>query len=130
MKYFFSLFITTLIILSTPLASADFFEDQIIGADTEVTMIQAIKLNVVNLKDAKEMARYRSTAYFVTTIRNEAVKRFEDGTIPVYRRYDIITTLDSFVYTMNQHFAYQRMYEQTKKSIYKESARTYMDDAK
>lgn len=93
-------------------------------------MIQAIKLNVVNLKDAKEMARYRSTAYFVTTIRNEAVKRFEDGTIPVYRRYDIITTLDSFVYTMNQHFAYQRMYEQTKKSIYKESARTYMDDAK
>lgn len=130
MKRFFSLLILISITLSTPLASADFFSEQIDGADTEVTMIQAIQLNNVSLRDSKEMSRYRSTTHLVTGIKDEAVKRFGDGTIPVYRRYDIITSLDSFVYAMNQHFAYQKMYEQKKKSIYQESARTYMDEAK
>lgn len=130
MKHFLSLILLIAALFSTTLAHADFFGEEIVGADPETGMIRDITLNTVNLKDGKEMKRYNSTAYFVASIKNEAVNRFESGEIPLYRRYDIITSLDSFVYTMNQYFLYQKRYEQNKKSVYKESARSYLEDAK
>lgn len=130
MKYLLSLLLLIATLFSTTLSYADYFGEEIIGADPETAIIRDITLNVVSLKDGKEMKRYNSTAYFVASIKNEAVNRFESGEIPLYRRYDIITSLDSFVYTMNQYFLYQKRYEQSKKNVYKESARSYLEDAK
>ena len=130
MKKILSFFLLCIFIWSSPLASADFFSEEIVGADPETAMIQEITLSTVNLKDNKEIKRYNSTVYFLRTIKTEAVKRFNDGSIPLYRRYDIITTLDSFVYTMNQYFLYEQRYEQSKKNVFKESARSYLEDSK
>jgi hypothetical protein len=109
---------------------ADYFTEQITDADPETLIIQDIALNIVALKDIKEMNRYKNTEYFITSIKSEAIKRFDDGSIPLYRRYDIITNLDSFVYIMNQYFLYQKRYEQTKKNVYKDSARMYLEESK
>lgn len=130
MKYLFSLIFLISIVSSTPLAYADFFEEQIVGTDPETAMIQEIGLNSVNLRDANEMRRYNNTLYFITNIKNETIYRLSNRTIPLYRRYDIITSLDSFVYTMNQYFLYQKRYEQTGGNAYKETARYYLEDAK
>lgn len=130
MKYLYSFVLVLLIALLNNNAYADFFNEQIVGADPETGIIRDIYLNPVTLKDGKEMKRYNATAYFVTSIKNEAVIRFESGEIPLYRRYDIITHLDSFVYTMNQYFLYQKRYEQNRKDIYKETARDYLETAK
>lgn len=130
MKRFLSALFALSAVFFTSLVSADFFSEQIVGADPETAMIQDIVLNPVTLKDSKEMTRYKNAEYFITSIKNEAVRRFDDGSIPLYRRYDIITSLDSFVYTMNQYFLYQKRYEQTKKNVYKETARTYLGESK
>ncbi len=114
----------------SPSVYADFFSEEILDANPEVVMIQDIQLNSITFVDSKEMKRYNNTVYFVSSIKTEAMKRFQDGTIPLYRRYDIITTLDSFVYTMNQYFLYQKKYEQTQKSVFKESARSYLEDSR
>lgn len=130
MKRLYSLLLLVSVALSTPLASADFFDEQIVGADTEVALIQDIRINNVSLRDKKEVKRHDSVAYFVTSIKEEAVKRFNDGTIPVYRRYDIITSLKSFTDTMNQYFMYRKMYEQTKRPEYAQSARDSLEETK
>lgn len=128
MKSIFSFLI--FLLLSTSITHADFFAEEIAGADPEVSMVQDIALSPLVLKDTKEMKRYNSTAFFINSIKTEAVKRFQDGTIPLYRRYDIVTSLNTFTYTMNQYFLYQKIYEQTKKNAYKESARSYLEDSK
>lgn len=130
MKHFLSfLLLVSLAFFSTP-ASADYFEEQILDSDPETSIIEDITLQSISLKEAKEMKRYTSTRSFINSIKTEAVKRFNDGTIPLYRRYDIITSLDSFVYTMNQYFLYQSRYEQTKNTLYKNTARSYLDDSR
>lgn len=130
MKRLFSLLFFISILFSTTLTYADFFEEQIVGADPETAMIQDITLNNISLSESKEINRYKNTSYFITSIKNEAINRFNGGTIPLYRRYDIITSLDSFVYTMNQYFLYQKRYELTGKILYKEGARSYLEDSK
>ena len=130
MKYLSSFLFFIYIAFSSTLAHADFFEEEMIGANPETALIQEIGINALSLSDSREMRRYNSAVYFVTSIKREAVSRFNDGIIPLYRRYDIITHLDSFVYTMNQHFLYQKRYEQTKRNVYKESAQSYLDDSK
>lgn len=130
MKRFLSLTVLVSLFISALPAHADYFSEEIVGADPEVGMIREIVLNPVSFNDGKEQNRYNKTAAFVSAIENEAVTRFESGEIPLYRQYDIITNLDSFVYTMNQYFAYQKRYEQTRKNVYKESARSYLEDSK
>ena len=93
-------------------------------------MIQEIGLNRMTFRDSRETRRYNNTVFFITSIKNEAVTRFEEGSIPLYRRYDIITQLESFTYTMNQYFFYQKRYEDTRKNVYKESARSYLEDSR
>ncbi len=130
MKYFFSLLLLITTVLSIPFAYADFFEEQIVGVDPETALLQEIELNAVSLRDSNEARRYNNTVYFISSIKDEALNRFDNRTIPLYRRYDIITSLDSFVYTMNQYFLYQKKYEQTRKTLYKETARYYLEDVK
>jgi hypothetical protein len=117
-------------LLVNSLVHADFFTEEIASADTEVSMLQDIVLTEVVLKDQKEMKRYTNTNLLITRIQEEAVKRFNDGKILQYRRYDIITSLDSFVYSMNQYFFYQKKYELAKKWVFKDSARSYLEDSK
>lgn len=130
MKRLFSLLFFIPVLFSTTFTYADFFEEQIVRADPETAIIQDIALNNISLSESKEMNRYKNTSYFITSIKNESINRFNGGTIPLYRRYDIITSLDSFVYTMNQYFLYQKRYEQTGKILYKEGARSYLEDSK
>lgn len=129
MKRLSSLIVLVSIAFAIPV-HADYFSEEISGADPEVGMIREIAINPVTFKDGKEQARFEKTRTFVSAIQNEAVIRFEDGTIPLYRQYDIITSLDGFAYTMNQYFLYQKRYEQTRKAVYKESARSYLEDSK
>lgn len=100
------------------------------GDDPEIIMIQDIKLTYVSFNENKEKARFNNTSYFITNIKNEAMDRYSGGIISLYRMHDIITNLDSFVYDMNQYFSYQKKYEQTRVSIYKESAQSYLEDAR
>ncbi|OIP53629.1 hypothetical protein AUK10_02200 [Candidatus Gracilibacteria bacterium CG2_30_37_12] len=130
MKSFLSFFILTFLGFSYTSISADFFDQQIMMNDPEITLIQEITLNYVSFNNYQENIRYNNTSYFLTSIKNEAIARFQDGTIPYYRRYDIITHLESFIYDMNQSFLYQKRYEQTGKAIYKENAQGYLSDAK
>lgn len=130
MKYFLSLLFLISLASFVPFTHADFFEEQIVGTDPETAIIQEIGLNNVNLRDANETRRYNNTLYFITNIKNETIYRLSNRTIPLYRRYDIITSLDSFAYTMNQYFLYQKRYEQTGGIAYKETARYYLEDAK
>ncbi len=116
--------------LFTHIVHADYFEEEIVGADPETGMLQDIELHAIRFSSSKEVTRYNNTLSFINSIKTEAVKRFEDGSIPLYRRYDIITSLESFTYTMNQYFFYQSRYESTKKNVYKESARNYLEDSK
>ncbi|MDD5376782.1 MAG: hypothetical protein PHH16_01565 [Candidatus Gracilibacteria bacterium] len=130
MKRSYSLILIILMGFSTTLVSADFFNEQILGSDPETAMVEDIALNNITLKDSKEITRYNNTTYFIAGIKAEAVKRFNDGTISYYRQHDIITSLDSFVYTMNQYFSYEKRYEQTGNDAYKERARSYLEDSR
>lgn len=130
MKSLFSFLVFISVSLSSTFAHADFFDQQIMMNDPEITMIQDINLNYVFFNNYQENIRYNNTSYFLTSIRNEAISRFQDGTIPYYRQYDIITHLESFISTMNQYFLYQKRFEQTGKIIYKENAQGYLSDAK
>jgi hypothetical protein len=130
MKYFFYLIILISFVFSNTITYADFFDEQITNGNPEVAMIQDIVLTHINLNESKEIARFNNTSYFITSIKNEAIDRYSNGSIPLYRMHDIITNLDSFVYNMNQYFSYQKKYEQTKKSIYKESAQSYLEDTR
>ena len=130
MKQLSSLIILISLLFSNTVTHADFFSEEIAGADPQVGVLQEIHLDSVSIKDSREIKRYNNTAYFIESIKTEAVARFEDGTIPLYRQYDIITNLDSFVYIMNQYFIYEQRYEKTRNNIYKESARSYLEDSK
>lgn len=129
MKRFLAL-LALFFVASSQVFASDYFEDDILGSDPETTILQGITLKPVALKDSVESKRYNSTAIFIFNIKTEAVKRFQDGTIPLYRRYDIVTSLDSFVYTMNQYFMYEQKYEQTKKVSFRDSARSYLQDSR
>lgn len=98
--------------------------------DPKITMIQDITLNYVSFNNYQEKIRYNNTSYFITSIKNETIARIQNGTISCYRWYDIITHLSSFTSTMNQYFFYQKRWEQTGDTIYKESAQNYLGDAK
>lgn len=129
MKYFLSC-IALLCVATSHAFASDYFEEDILGADPETAILQEITIKPMTLKDYAEMKRYNSTAIFVESIKMEATRRFQDGSIPLYRRYDIITNLDSFVYTMNQYFMNQKRYEQTKKTTFRDSARSYLQDSR
>lgn len=130
MKYLLFIILALSTLISITPTSADYFNEEIVGADPETGILQDIHLNAVHFRDSREVKRYNNTIYFVNNIKTEAVNRFDSGEIPLYRRYDIITNLDSFVYTMNQYFLYQKRYEQTKNAVYKENARYYLEDSK
>ncbi|MDD2916944.1 MAG: hypothetical protein PHH70_03835 [Candidatus Gracilibacteria bacterium] len=129
MKYLFSC-ICFLCVAVSQVSAGDYFEENILESEPEMTMLQDIALNPVTFSDYTETKRYRNTSAFLFAIKTEAGKQFHNGSIPLYRRYDIITNLDSFVYTMNQYFFYQKKYEQTKKSVFKDSARSYLQDSR
>ena len=129
MKRFLALF-ALFFLTSSQVFASDYFEEDIVWADPETAILQEITLNPVVLKDATESKRYNSTAIFVYNIKTEGAKRFQDGSIPLYRRYDIIKSLDSFVYTMNQYFLYQKRYEQTRKTSMRDSAKSYLQDSR
>ena len=129
MKRFLAWFLLFLI-TSSQVSASDYFKDDILGSEPETALLEEITLKPITLRGSAEVKRYKSTAILVSSIKTEAVKRFQDGTIPLYRRYDIVTSLDSFVYTMNQYFFYQQRYEQTKKASFRDSARSYLQDSR
>lgn len=116
------IFIATL----SPLAHADFFEDAVLGTEAEDVLIDQINLTYRTFRDPTTNARFAATVRFVTSIKEETKRRSREGIISLYRRYDIIHDLDALVYSMNQYFAFQKRYEQTRWAAYREAALEYL----
>ncbi|MDP2103315.1 MAG: hypothetical protein Q8K26_00145 [Candidatus Gracilibacteria bacterium] len=121
-----------LILLATfsPLVHADFFEDAVLGTAAEDSLIEQISLTHYTFRSPAENARFANTTRFVTEIKNETKRRSQDGTISLYRRYDIIHDLDALVHSMNQYFTFQKHYEQTRRAVYRDAALEYLNESR
>ena len=121
-----------LILLATlsPLVHADFFEDSVLGTTVEDSLIDQINLTYYTFRSSAENTRFANTVRFVTEIKNETKRRSQDGTISLYRHYDIIHNLDALVHTMNQYFTFQKRYEQTRRSVYRDTALEYLNESR
>lgn len=130
MKHLSFFFLFTFLLSSVNFAHADFFEDQIIGVTTEIALLEEIKLTPVSFYNERTINQHSNTRYFIEGVKAEAIQRFENNTISLYRRYDIITHLESFTYDMNGYFLHQKRYEQTRNMLYKETALSYLEDSR
>lgn len=126
--------IATAILLSffviSPLVHADFFEDAVLGTEAEDVLLDQINLTYYTFRSPAENTRLANTARFVTSIKEETKRRSRDGIISLYRRYDIIHDLDALVHSMNQYFIFQKQYEQTYRTVYKNTALEYLAESR
>lgn len=130
MKYLSRFIILLSLLTLFPVVHADFFEESVLGTSVEATLIDQIVLKEYTFRSAAENTRYTNTLKFVAGVKDEAKRRFQDGTIPFYRQYDIIHDLDALVYSMNEYFFFKRQYERTNIAAYKEFAIGYLSDAR
>lgn len=122
MKKIISLYILVLSLGYSAISYADFFESNVLTLDAEIAQIEAINIKTVSFSNNRENWRLESAKRFLDGVKAETLARIEDGSIPFYRQYDIIQSLSSLAYNMNQYFFYQKLSERTGKAIYKETA--------
>ncbi len=122
MKKIISLCVLILSLGYSAISYADFFESNVLTSDAEIAQIEAINIRTVSFSNNRENWRLESAQRFLNGVKAEALTRIEDGDIPFYRQYDIIQSLSSLAYNMNQYFFYQKLSERTGKAIYKETS--------
>lgn len=129
MKRFTAGILAILALVSTSSANADFFLERISKNTSEKSRIDRISIGAYSFKNAANANSYRDSLYFLSKVKTEAFRRFEDGRISSYRFDDTVNELETLAYSLDNYFANLSSYEKTGSAFYKNLAMADLSDA-
>lgn len=129
MKRFIAGILAILAFVSTSPVHADFFLDRIVRNSPEKARMEDLSIKKYSFKNAANAASYRDSLYFVSKVKNETIRRYEDGRISSYRFSDTTNELENLTYSLNQYFANLSDFERTGNHFYRELAMRNLSNA-
>jgi hypothetical protein len=127
MKRFSLAIIAIMSLLSTVPVSADFFLDRVVQNAPELERFQDISLANQRFAQAENATRYRESLYFVSRVKAESSRRYNDGRMGYYTFVDVTNELETLVFQLNSHFQNLSDFERTGNHFYRKLAIANLD---
>lgn len=117
-------------LVSTQAASADFFLDRVADSSPERARMENLTLGSYSFRNGNYASSYRDSLYFISSVKSEAVRRYEDGRISGYRYADTMNELENLVYSLENYYASLSSFERTGRRTYRDLAMANLVDAR